>query len=365
MKVADNLGIAIMNQQRMEAAVEKFDLALKADPSLSTAELNKGIALLNLQKLNEAEEALKHVAAAQPRSPRVWYNLGLLHRGQGKSEDGIEDFKKVIALDARDADAHYFVGQFYLQMQKYDDAVPYFEAALKLNRLHVSAEFGLARALQRSGKVDEARVHLKIFDHLTREKIASPMTLAYGDQGPYSMAEDIHDAGPSVEPMIPITMTGKLLWGWPISGDNFVSPDATVVGPHNFGTWKKQNEPVPQLPQPSTLPRGGVCMIDVDGDGKPDIIVLSSGENALTVLINKGNGEFKPVLSAQFGLALKGNAISCAVGDYDNDDKPDLAVARSDRIVLFKNQGNGKFTDVTAAAGISASALSMVTGSVL
>ncbi len=54
----NNLGVAYMNQQRMDKAVEEFDLALKADPGLTAAELNKGIALLNLQKLPEAEAAL-------------------------------------------------------------------------------------------------------------------------------------------------------------------------------------------------------------------------------------------------------------------------------------------------------------------
>ena len=54
----NNLGVAYMNQQRMDKAVEEFDLALKADPNLTAAELNKGIALLNLQKLPEAEAAL-------------------------------------------------------------------------------------------------------------------------------------------------------------------------------------------------------------------------------------------------------------------------------------------------------------------
>jgi Tfp pilus assembly protein PilF len=313
----NNLGIALMNQQMMEKAVEKFDLALQADPSLSTAELNKGIALLNLQKLNEAEEALRHATAAQPENPRTWYNLGLLHRGQGKGEEGIEDFKKVIALAPSDPDANYFVGQFYLQLQKYDEAVPYFQQALKLNPLHASAEFGLARALQRSGHLDEARVHLKTFEHLTRNKIASPMTLAYGDQGPFSMAQDVFTGMPNVGAMIPISMV-----------------------PVALGT--------------KSAAANALCLLDVDSDGKLDIVSLSSGDNALAVLHNDGKGVFKPVPAAQFGLALKGKAIACAAADFDNDDKTDLAVALEDRIVLFKNQGGGKFVDVTKAAGIEA-----------
>ena len=318
----NNIGVAFMNQQAMEKAVAKFDEALKADPSFSTAELNKGIALLNLQKLNDAEQALKNAAAAQPKNPRVWFNLGLLHRNQAKNEAAVEDLKKVIQLDPTDPNAHYFLGTFYQQLQQYDLAIPQFEDALKLNPLHASAEFGLARALQRSGKMEEARVHLKAFEHLTREKIASPITLSYGEQGRYSTAEQVISAQPSVGAMIPITFS------------------ATELGraPH-------QTKSAPEAMA------GGICAIDLNGDSRPDLVVL--GENpSIQVFLGEANGQFKEASADGFGFALKGRAVSCAVGDYDNDKLPDLAIALEDGLVLFKNEGNGKFSDVTKTAGL-------------
>ena len=42
-----------------------------------------------------------------------------------------------------------------------------------------------------------------------------------------------------------------------------------------------------------------------------------------------------------------GQGVACAVGDYDNDGHADLAVALSDRVILFHNLGHGKFADVT------------------
>src|SRR4051794_7460761 len=118
-----NLGVALINQQRMDKAVEHFDEALKLDPSLHVAELDKGIALLNLQKLKEAEVSLNRVAEVDPKNPRVWYNLGLVHRSQGLNEAGIADFKKVLAIDDHDADAYYLLGSMYLQLQQYDPAI--------------------------------------------------------------------------------------------------------------------------------------------------------------------------------------------------------------------------------------------------
>ena len=78
-------------------------------------------------------------------------------------------------------------------------------------------------------------------------------------------------------------------------------------------------------------------MLDVDGDGRWDIVSLAEGDSAVKVFRNLGEGRFKEESAAQFGLALKGKGVSCAVGDYDNDGKNDLAVALSDRVVLFHN----------------------------
>ena len=104
----------------------------------------------------------------------------------------------MLKIDPTDPDAYYFLGTFYSQQLDYPKAIEAFQQALKINPLHASAEFGLARALQRSGKTDEARVHLKKFEHLTRDKISAPITLTYGEQGRYSVAQDVIMTEPAV-----------------------------------------------------------------------------------------------------------------------------------------------------------------------
>jgi|HubBroStandDraft_6_1064221.scaffolds.fasta_scaffold03158_4 tetratricopeptide (TPR) repeat protein len=318
----NNLGVAMMNQQQMDKAVAKFDAAYKLDPSLAVASLNKGIALLNQQKLPEAEAALQQAAALDPKNPRVWYNLGLVHRGEAKTAEAIADFLKVLQIDPTDPDAYYFLGTFYSQQQDYPKAIEAFQQALKINPLHASAEFGLARALQRSGNAEEAKVHLKKFEHLTRDKISAPITLTYGEQGRYSVAQDVITNEPAVGPMIPVTFVPQSL------GSANIAKGGATTG-------------------------GGICMIDVDGDGKFDIVALSESDPVVKIFRNLGDGKFKEEPSSQYGLGVKGHGISCAVGDYDNDGKNDLAVALSDRVVLFHNDGGGKFTDVTEKVGIT------------
>ena len=321
----NNLGVAMMNQQLMDKAIAKFDAAYKLDPSLAAAELNKGIALLNQQKLPEAEEALQQAAAKDPGNPRVWYNLGLVHRGEGRTAEAIADFEKVLKIDPNDPDAYYFLGTFYSQQQEYAKAVDAFQRALKINPLHASAEFGMGRALQRSGKTDEAGEHLKRFEYLTHNKISAPITLTYGEQGRYSVAQDVITNEPAVGPMIPVQFVAQ-----PV-GNGVAVPTAGV---------------------PRDALGGGLCMLDVYGDGHYDMVVLGSGNHAIRIFRNLGEGKWAEADTKAAGLSIAGTALSCAVGDYDNDGKNDLAVAFTDRVALFHNDGGGRFHDATKAAGI-------------
>jgi len=97
----------------------------------------------------------------------------------------------------------------------------------------------------------------------------------------------------------------------------------------------------------------GVAVGDFDGDGHDDIYFVNQlGPNAL--YRNKGDGTFEDV-TQKAGVALGDRiCVGAAFADYDNDGHPDLFVtsARGGN-VLFRNQGDGTFKDVTKEAGLS------------
>ncbi|HTU52069.1 MAG TPA: tetratricopeptide repeat protein, partial [Acidobacteriaceae bacterium] len=241
----NNLGVAYMNQQNFNRAEELFSAAIEKDPTLLIAQLNQGIALLNSQQLSQASAVLHKVIAQDPKNAPAWYNLGLVARKNGNTAETIVDFKQVVALDADNADAHYLLGSGYQQNKNYKDAILQYQAALQLNPLHASAEFGLARAYQETGSLDAARTAFQRFQHITGEKLGSPMTISYGEMGRYSMAQTIHVAEPEVGPMIPVRFVRE-----PIGSDAKTSSSAKG-GDENGG---------------------GACMIDLFGDGKTDLI---------------------------------------------------------------------------------------------
>jgi len=102
----------------------------------------------------------------------------------------------------------------------------------------------------------------------------------------------------------------------------------------------------------------GVAFTDLNGDGLPDIVLVNGkdwtpkGRRSLAGLYrNNGNGTFTNVLAGS-GLDVEMYGIGIAVADYDNDGKPDIYITALEGDRLFHNEGNFKFRDVTAASGI-------------
>ncbi len=117
----------------------------------------------------------------------------------------------------------------------------------------------------------------------------------------------------------------------------------------------------PQRHAPETM-AGGVAVFDYDNDGKPDIFFTNGADIASLkktspkywnrLFRNNGDGTFTDV-TEKAGLAGTGYDIGVAVGDYDNDGHEDIFVAGVHRNTLYHNKGDGTFTDVTERAGLS------------
>ena len=131
--------------------------------------------------------------------------------------------------------------------------------------------------------------------------------------------------------------------------------DAKAAGLHfafdNGATAQKQ------LPEASS---GGVGLLDYDGDGRLDVYLVQGGTfpprpipQQDRLFRNRGDGTFEDVTAAS-GLAAfpGGYGHGIAVGDYDNDGRPDLFVTRWRSYALYHNRGDGTFEDATAAAGL-------------
>lgn len=97
----------------------------------------------------------------------------------------------------------------------------------------------------------------------------------------------------------------------------------------------------------------GVAAADIDGDSRYDVYLTSQlGGNGL--YRNLGEGRFENVTQAA-GVALAARVgVTASFADFDNDGDPDLFVTTvRGGNVLYENDGTGRFTDITQAAGLS------------
>jgi len=332
----NNIGVAYMNQQLFEKALKQFEAAATQDPKLLIAKLNRAVALLNLQKVDDAKAILEEVTKQDPKDAHAWYNLGLLSKNTNETDAAIDAFKHVTEIDPNDADTWYFLGTAYAQAKQYPQAIDAFEHALKLNPLHASAEFGISRAYQQSGNTDTSREHLKKFQYIKDNKLGSPMSLSYGEQGQYSRAEESPGVVEKVSAAIPVKFVD-------------VTQEAGLVGKVAIVPPK----------QSSDLAGAGACFLDYDSDGKIDLFLADGGpDSGMALYHNLGSGKFEDV-TKKAGLDPSLHEIGCTAGDYDNDGATDLAVTARDRMLLLHNEKDGTFKDVTQKAGIDSDGINI------
>lgn len=335
----NNLGLAYMNQQLFDKALKEFQNAAALDPNLQIARLNQGIALLNLGKVEAAKPLLEEAVKRDPNDPHAWYNLGLLDKNSDSAQTAVDAFRHVTEIDPTDADAWYFLGASYSQARQFPQAIDAFQHAVKLNPLHASAQFGLSRAYQQSGDLPGAREHLVRFQYITQNKLGAAISLAYGEQGKYSLAEEVVGAPEKVPDQIKVKFVDVTeRAGLTTRGALAKSSDfASLLGP-------------------------GACFLDFDNNGWMDILFPDNGkEGGLSLYRNLGGGRFQDETN-KAGLDPKSHGLGCTAGDYDNDGATDLAISfDAHPLQLLHNEKNGTFKDVTDVSGVK-NAMGYTTG---
>ena len=124
----------------------------------------------------------------------------------------------------------------------------------------------------------------------------------------------------------------------------------------------KQRSGTPAKDYIFEVPSGGVAILDYDGDGLPDIYLLNGSTlpamqgkekpPRAALYRNLGNWKFEDVTD-KAAVANERWGMGVAVGDYDNDGRPDIYVSNFGVSRLYHNNGDGTFTDVAEKLGVA------------
>ncbi|MBI3477233.1 MAG: VCBS repeat-containing protein [Acidobacteria bacterium] len=132
----------------------------------------------------------------------------------------------------------------------------------------------------------------------------------------------------------------------PLSMLGQVAPSTRVAGSLPVAQAVDANTDLflPAVAYDSGGPRSSsVAVVDLNGDGKPDLVVVNNNpeqgvDSTVGVMLGRGDGTFKPVVLYDLGL---GGANTVAVGDLNHDGKPDLIVASSGNVSVLLGNGDG------------------------
>jgi tetratricopeptide (TPR) repeat protein len=122
-----NLGLALMEANRLDAALGEMTTAKQMDPHLVAADYNLGILYKHELRNPDAEVALKQVSTADSQDPATWFNLGTVYFAQKKIDESLEAYHHIIEMGFGRGQNFYVASLFrtftaLVRLKRQDDA---------------------------------------------------------------------------------------------------------------------------------------------------------------------------------------------------------------------------------------------------
>jgi tetratricopeptide (TPR) repeat protein len=326
--------------------------------------------------LGDYPDALRHLRLADQARPddlRVLKVLGQAAVLAGGKTEAEQSLRRLTALAPSDAAAWSLLGRLYQDSSRFAEAADALERALTLDPHDVPALTALANARVGLGREAEALDAFRRSLEANRRRSA-PLASAHGSFAVFLLrlnrveeAREQLRLARAITPDDPMALLAESALRvrssrpWPAGAGRPMAVPTFVDTARAAGLdVTLENSPTPRKHQIETMP-GGVAVLDYDNDGFMDIYFTNGAESPALVKSgtrhwnrlyrNDGDGTFSDVTEAA-GVAGAGYAMAAAAGDFDNDGFTDLFVAGVDRNILYRNDGKGAFTDVTSPAGL-------------
>lgn len=379
-----NLAIAQLAQVRYDEAIENFRRALLVDPDNTHAHYNLSL-ILKIQ--GKAAAGLKHGMLAlrgDPRDADIQYNVASLHQANREFDKAIEGYEAALRLDPNLLPALYGLGRAYIGKGDMENGKKYIsqhQALQAASNLPASSaglsygEQGKYSLAMDDPSIRSAKAPPLPPGQVTFTDITSGSGLLFSHEGTGSARllraplEVKGEIGALIRDRVaPLLGSGVTLAD--IDGDE---AEEIILLNTNGGKasiflnkGKMVFEAAPSLAK--VIPGGagmGAVAGDVDNDKDLDLLVTRYG--GVTLLLNDGSGSFSPAELPPFPENQL--AAGASFADVDHDSDLDLFISSllappnppgdpvefpagfgGGGLHLFRNNGNGSFTDITAEA---------------
>jgi Tfp pilus assembly protein PilF len=344
------LGLIARSQNRAADGIAEFQRTLQIDPRDPGANINLGQLHMQQRKYPEAIAAFRAALANEPYNVTATYNLAMALTRSGERQEGQAMMQKFQVL--RTKGYATTIGQNYLEQGRYAEAI---------------ASTGTEQGLVDTTKPDV------LFTDATATVLTKAVEPRAANRSPIGQSYRAGEINEQVKRQIIGTLAGGDV---PLDFDGDGDMDLLDIGGRGLALYRNDGGKLADVTSQSGIPSSATVVItglagDYDNDLRPDIVLLSYG--GLKLYHNDGNGKFSDRTAGSDIPAYPYLALSAALADVDHDGDLDIFIAGfvdlmkplagdPSRSLVFpndfppapnllvRNNGEGKFTDITAAA---------------
>ena len=365
----------------LSASKRQFEKVLELEPNNLEAMLQLGLAEFRLGEADKAAERFENIIQNYRRHSGAYYYLGVYHLRHGNPEKAVTNFKESLRLKPRDPETLWNLWTAYSQLGGYPEELPEeFRIAVSRQPSTISHQQEDLLAESRKPKVSESQF-INVAANLKMDKVDGGRGSAWGD---YDNDGDLDIvAVGTYQPHVLYRNNGDGTFtdvaeqagiadprgGWgslfaDYDNDGYLdlyitrggwsgAAENTLYHNNGDGTFTDVTHTAGVAD-----PQSSFCAAwaDYDNDGYIDLYIADGviGDGAANVLYrNNGDGTFTNTAEIA-GVANTGNSLGTAWGDYDKDGYIDLHVVNFGQSnVLYRNNGDGTFTDVTPTTGMN------------
>ena len=332
-----NIGKAYYEQGKYVEAIEQFQKVVASGKAMATDHLSLGMALVQANKLDAALGEMTTARQMDPNLAAANFNLGILFKRELRNPDAEAALKKVIAIDSQDPSAWFNLGSVYFAEKKYDESLDAYHHIIEMGfgrgqNFYVAALFRTFTALVRMKRPDEAQKVLKQWEGMHEKVPNISLQDPALEGGKYGTIP-----APSIPPIeVAHRQDLQRVTFAEISQKLGITLPATTASSYDSSQPIKAADYSPEFARQNLVPLFGpsIALGDYDHDGHPDIyVVIPSAKNYL--FHNNGDGTFTDV-TEKAGVAGPGGSLSAIFADYDNSGNMSLFVTGLDGVRVYQ-----------------------------